>query len=78
MTDPKALARETGSTPPFIVVGQWKDNQPIDPVRGQRSHPYGIEAWQDSKNGEVRIYPNMMAALDDGAIYATELAHARV
>lgn len=63
--------------PPYIVLGQWKDDSPPlnspyqNPFNQGRQHPYGIGAWMEQMpNGETRIYPNKEAAKADECPYA--------
>lgn len=64
--------------PGFIVVGEWRDNewltlscriQPpptLDELRricaGPRGHPYGPDAFQVIRDGQVLVFPNKEAA----------------
>jgi hypothetical protein len=64
--------------PPYIVVGEWKDEEWLALSRtvnrgltreelarviaGPRRHPYGPEAYQVMMDGETVVYPSREAA----------------
>jgi hypothetical protein len=65
MTNPET----TETTPPYIVVGEWVDTEPVDPMRGPRQHPFGLMNAYNIllPDGRHLIFPSKEAA-DDFAI----------
>ena len=49
-------------SPPFVVWGGWRDPEPPPPWRGQRMHPFGVEAFCVVVDGETLVFPSEEAA----------------
>lgn len=47
-------------TPDFIIAGEWVDADP-NPILGPRTHPFGFDAYEETRGGVRRIYRDQAA-----------------